>query len=543
MIRLWTLLLIGLLASCERPIIIAPDATLPDGAKYSGDVRDQLFHGQGELVFPDGAYYKGGFEAGLMHGQGLFVDAFGDRYEGVFKQGRATGEFAVALEEGAVNYRGGLRDWRFHGEGELDSAESRYRGGFSSGKFHGEGELVLLSEGNEIATYRGAFADGDMHGEGRYEYAGNSFEGRFIAGDFKSGESISASGDRYKGNFSGWSLTGEGEKIDASGYVYSGVFESGYLQGEGRRVGDDGSTYVGEFRYGRMHGAGVLESTSDDGSKMRQEGYWRRGHYIGPDKNAKRQSEIALENYSGFVSNFEKKLLESRSDETDVFLLAVAGDGTQSVFRREVEFVRDVLSKKFRTSGRELLLVNSHSTADSYPLATRATIRAAMEAIAELIDPANDLLIVYLTSHGSEDAVLSLDHDDIELSSLAAAELAEALALSSVPKLVMISACYSGSFLPYLSNPATAVLTASDAESQSFGCSDESEGTYFGRALFLETLQKDPALSIDEAFTAASAIIAEWEQEQGFEPSDPQMHFPKVVADKLLEVDRALSSN
>jgi hypothetical protein len=51
-------------------------------------------------------------------------------------------------------------------------------------------------------------------------------------------------------------------------------------------------------------------------------------------------------------------------------------------------------------------------------------------------------------------------------------------------KVVVISACYSGIFIPRLANPDILVITAADADHPSFGCQDKAKWTYFGDAFF-----------------------------------------------------------
>ena len=51
-------------------------------------------------------------------------------------------------------------------------------------------------------------------------------------------------------------------------------------------------------------------------------------------------------------------------------------------------------------------------------------------------------------------------------------------------KVVIISACYSGVFIPRLAEADTLVITAADANHSSFGCRDKAKWTYFGDAFF-----------------------------------------------------------
>jgi hypothetical protein len=61
----------------------------------------------------------------------------------------------------------------------------------------------------------------------------------------------------------------------------------------------------------------------------------------------------------------------------------------------------------------------------------------------------------------------------------------------------------------------------------SFGCSEEADFTYFGEALFGKALVETDDLQ--QAFNTASAIVAQREIEENFDPSEPQIWAPKGV--------------
>ncbi|HZY69115.1 MAG TPA: hypothetical protein VFE52_11025, partial [Devosia sp.] len=79
-----------------------------------------------------------------------------------------------------AQYRGELRDGRFHGAGEFtDSAGFSYRGNWLGGVMEGEGRL-MLANGDE---YVGAFRAGLRHGEGVFTDAtGHVYRAGFTAG-------------------------------------------------------------------------------------------------------------------------------------------------------------------------------------------------------------------------------------------------------------------------------------------------------------------------------------------------------------------------
>jgi hypothetical protein len=92
---------------------------------------------------------------------------------------------------------------------------------------------------------------------------------------------------------------------------------------------------------------------------------------------------------------------------------------------------------------------------------------------------------------------------------------------------VVISACYSGGFIPLLQDDMTLVMTAARTDRVSFGCSEDNDFTYFGRALFAEALNETDDLQ--RAFELAKAKVAEREQADGFEASEPQIWPAKAV--------------
>jgi hypothetical protein len=119
-----------------------------------------------------------------------------------------------------------------------------------------------------------------------------------------------------------------------------------------------------------------------------------------------------------------------------------------------------------------------------------------------------DVLIVYLTSHGSPDG-MSLAYGG-NFQALSPSDVRLFLLLSGAKrKALIVSSCYSGRFIP-LADRNTLVITASDAKNTSFGCTDTAKLTLFGMAL----LQRIPASSsLPQAFSGAKQDIRFAEQE------------------------------
>ena len=74
---------------------------------------------------------------------------------------------------------------------------------------------------------------------------------------------------------------------------------------------------------------------------------------------------------------------------------------------------------------------------------------------------------------------------------------------------MIVSACYSGTFVPPLANDNTIVITAADARNPSFGCAPGREWTFFGDAFFNRSLR--PGTDLQRAFNGARITISEWE--------------------------------
>lgn len=544
MLRLAPLALILFLTACGQSTpLLPPDAILPDGSRYHGNVVDGLLQGKGRLDYADGSWFSGHFLDGQRHGTGEWHGASGEHYVGEFSAGSFDGQGTLKNADGS-QYSGGFAKGRFSGEGTLEEAGQIYRGQFRDGRFHGLGTL----EQADGSRFQGRFVKGLPDGQGvREDELGNQLSGHFAGGQLKgAGNYRSSEGDSYDGELQDSLFHGKGRYQSATGDIWSGTFVEGSLSGQGEYTGSDGSRYQGQFRdwryqgeghlhqadgsrfdgrfaNGRFHGEGIL--TLADGT--RQQGTWQRGLRV-RDENGQALPdplEIGLLK-QGELLDQAIAALPSSTPRSELYALTLAGDGKQSVFLREADYVANLLSERFSAYGR-ITLANHRDHLADRPLATRENLRRAVQAIAERSGP-EDLVFIYLTSHGSRGHELNLDQPRLQLADLPADELATLLQpLADRHKVVVISACYSGGFIPALKDDKTLLMTAARADRVSFGCSEEADFTYFGRALFAEALQQTDDLQ--RAFELASAAVAEREQTDGFEPSEPQIWAPPAV--------------
>ena len=224
----------------------------------------------------------------------------------------------------------------------------------------------------------------------------------------------------------------------------------------------------------------------------------------------------------GLMRDATDRLRPGTPGQPDLFAVLGAGTAYQGVFLREVTQVDEILKPLQRhQEGRNIILANSSDDPFARPLLGRANLKAALAAIAEKADPDEDATLIYLTSHGSKDS-FSLGFWQIGLEELTAPDFAEMLQESGLRNvIVVIAACYSGSFIDDLSAPDRLIITAAAADRLSFGCAAENEWTDFGRAYFDEAFRETGDFRL--AFERAAETVAKREAERGDTPSQPQI--------------------
>lgn len=211
-----------------------------------------------------------------------------------------------------------------------------------------------------------------------------------------------------------------------------------------------------------------------------------------------------------------------RPGTIDLYALSFAGDGTEDVFRNEATYFTALMRQRFHARGALALVNHPDSTGDApAPLATYRNLRLALDGLAARMDRDEDLLVLYLTMHGTPQHELAVHFppyvDDLLLPEDLATLLAEA---GIVHRVVAISACFSGGFLPTLRDPDALVLTAARADRASFGCGTESAVTFFGHAWLVEGLNRHAGFV--DAFDDAAARIRGWERAERLRRSLPQ---------------------
>lgn len=224
--------------------------------------------------------------------------------------------------------------------------------------------------------------------------------------------------------------------------------------------------------------------------------------------------------------------------DTHWYFMGVAGASYQDVFKLEIERIREQFDTRFGTYGRSIALINNPETRNEVPLASKTSMDLALQRIGSQMNRESDVLFLYMTSHGLSNQ-FEMENAPIDLDDVDPKWLRQTLDKSGIRwKVIVISACYSGSFIPALQSPDTLIITASAADRDSFGCSSESDYTYFGRAFFDQAMREKSSLKT--AFDEAASTIATWEQAQGFPASEPQWVMGKNMELMLPQLEERL---
>lgn len=492
--------------------ILIPVAALADGAIYDGEMADGIIQGKGRMTWPNGDRYEGHFLDGLFHGQGKYEWKQGGSYEGGYKLGV------------------------MQGTGTLISAnKSKYVGELFNGELNGRG--IYTTADNRV--YDGDFVDGNFSGQGSYsDDAGNKHSGAFVDWVYQGkGENSSQYLGRTIGNFVKGKLEGPGEFFGEDGSIYKGEFKNGSFSGQGHYTSAAGDIYQGLFEYGQFHGKGNLTFAMPLDNRSHISGIWRRGDFIKSDDpglkvNPEQINETLLYNQNALLAKSWEGLKENDPNKVDLYFLGIAGDGSQAVFRREIIFVKNHFDTKLNTAGKSIALINAKQTIEDIPLATVTSITRSLQRISEKMDVDNDILFIYMSSHGSKTFDFSLNQTAMKLPDISADSLRSILKKLPVRwKVIIVSACYSGGFIPALASEETLIITAAAAEKTSFGCSNEAEFTYFGEAYFKDALSQTD--DFETAFGIAEKIVKQREKEKDYDYSNPQINKPIAILDQL----------
>ncbi|MEE1609726.1 C13 family peptidase [Microvirga sp. CF3016] len=219
-------------------------------------------------------------------------------------------------------------------------------------------------------------------------------------------------------------------------------------------------------------------------------------------------------------------LAPQRPGQTDVYVLSFGLWGPQSVFESEAKGAARILETQLDAKGRSIVRFNTKRRAGATPQA----LMAAATAAGQVLDPAEDIVVLVLTSHGAPEGIGLVAGRDARL--MTPGDVRQLLDRTRAQhRVVIVSACYSGVFARELADARTLVITAAAADRPSFGCRDGATWTYFGDAFFNKALRGERRL--DVAFERARGLVTQRERREGFDPSNPQIAGGAQVLERL----------
>lgn len=162
-----------------------------------------------------------------------------------------------------------------------------------------------------------------------------------------------------------------------------------------------------------------------------------------------------------------------------------------------------------------------------WPYATRENVALVLRKVGAIARPADKVMLL-LSSHGNA-GILGVNFAGREYPGVNVRWLTQSLAeLGDTPTLLLLSACYSGSFVEPLARPNRIILTAAAKDRNSFGCEFHSTNTYFVDALLNQPSMKKRSLV--QIMEQARIDVDRREKKQKLSPpSLPQMSIGDAV--------------
>ncbi len=229
-------------------------------------------------------------------------------------------------------------------------------------------------------------------------------------------------------------------------------------------------------------------------------------------------------------------LAPQRSGVVDVYVVSIGLD-SDPVFGREADEAAKVLSRRYGASGHTIFLAaGADEKPTGVPQGSPPNLAIALAAVADKMDMKEDVLILFATTHGDPVVGLAYRDGDNGVGMIAPQRLASLLdGLGFKRRMILLSACYAGIFIPKLTNDDSIIVTAASSKRTSFGCAPGNDWTFFGDALINNALRK--AQPFDKATDEAVSLISKWETDLRLVPSRPQVFVGDKASDWLTPLE------
>ena len=248
---------------------------------YTGDYKDEMYHGKGELKTSEGFYYKGNFRRGSFDGKGRIIYPDSSIYVGslINNLPNGFGRLNRIIDDSTyVEYEGEFFNGLMSGIGTINTNYGKiYEGEFFNNFIDGVG-ILSLKNGDK---YAGEFKMNTYHGHGEYFYNVNNFDitypnlnrlNKRLSGHWKDGylydNSLIVYYDDtfYKGNVIRGLPHGDGTLYFKNRKIkYKGYFKYGLFEGEGNLFDREKNiSYQGKFLSGEFNGEIIASNLNDN---------------------------------------------------------------------------------------------------------------------------------------------------------------------------------------------------------------------------------------------------------------------------------------
>ena len=263
---------------------------------------------------------------------------------------------------------------------------------------------------------------------------------------------------------------------------------------------------------------------------MTSEPWWRGAGDAAPAAGGiNAGSEAVLAAQAFLLDHVLESLQDERPGQPDLYFVGFAPDGRTDAYRTDSEAAQATMDGRWGAAGRSVMLLNNPQTLLTVPFATVSNLRETLNEIGAIIDPEDDVVMIYLAGRGTADHRLLAEQPPLSLVELAPLGLKQLLDDADIKwRIIVVSACYSGGFIAPLKNDYTMIITDARDDRAAFGCGGRTPPAFFGDAFFDKGLANGD--SFEAAFEKAKTLVAERERDAGYAPpSEPQM----VVGDEM----------
>lgn len=145
------------------------------------------------------------------------------------------------------------------------------------------------------------------------------------------------------------------------------------------------------------------------------------------------------------------QLSPSDPAQSDVYFFGYAPDAYDTVFLKEMTFVKDTVKSTFNAIG--VSLINSSYVVNDTPMVTTKNLQTVLNAVGKKMSE-DDVLLLFFTAHGGRSHYLSAWFEPFELKSLNGDAIKRMLDKAHIKRrVIVISACYSGDLSHHYNRP------------------------------------------------------------------------------------------